>query len=296
MTTAGWTELARGLYLEGLAVDHVREVVWYSDVIGGGVHGVRFDGTPVGTLNEGRMWTGGVMMNADGAVLSTGQYGVMWNNPDTGQSGWLIDEVDGQPLDGVNEMAPDGEGGVFFGTIDMDSVIAGQTARPARLYRLTRERKLIRLCDDFGFANGMAFDADRRRLYCNATFDGTWMFDVEADLTLSGKRRFLDKEDADGMALDAAGNLWITGFRSDFLDRRSPSGEALGHITAPPGAITQARFGGADGRDLFITLVPADSGDTLKEGGAISAANSRLCHMRADVPGRLLAPAQFDLS
>ena len=31
-----YTALAEGIYLEGLSVDHQREVVWYSDVITGG--------------------------------------------------------------------------------------------------------------------------------------------------------------------------------------------------------------------------------------------------------------------
>ena len=52
--------VAKGVYLEGLAVDYARDVVWYSDVIAGGVHGVGRDG-PVGSFNEGRMWTGGIM-------------------------------------------------------------------------------------------------------------------------------------------------------------------------------------------------------------------------------------------
>ena len=54
-------------------------------MIGGGIHGVKPDATKVTSFNESRMWTGGVMMNADGAVLSTGEGGIMWNNPDTGQ-------------------------------------------------------------------------------------------------------------------------------------------------------------------------------------------------------------------
>src|SRR5271156_1727342 len=37
-------KVASGVYLEGLAVDFVRRAVWYSDVIGGGVHGVMPDG------------------------------------------------------------------------------------------------------------------------------------------------------------------------------------------------------------------------------------------------------------
>ena len=44
------------------------------------------------------MWTGGIMMNEDGSVLSTGQGGIMRNNPDTGKSGWLLDELEGKPF------------------------------------------------------------------------------------------------------------------------------------------------------------------------------------------------------
>jgi sugar lactone lactonase YvrE len=104
-------KVASGVYLEGLAVAYERNVIWYSDIIAGGIHGVRPDGSKVQPFNEGRMWTGGVMMNGDGSVLSTGQGGTMWNNPDSGKSGWLLDRLDrldGKPINGVNEMVPDG--------------------------------------------------------------------------------------------------------------------------------------------------------------------------------------------
>ena len=40
---ANFHRLAAGVYLEGLAVDYARSIVWYSDVIAGGVHGVTFE-------------------------------------------------------------------------------------------------------------------------------------------------------------------------------------------------------------------------------------------------------------
>jgi sugar lactone lactonase YvrE len=88
--------LAKGLYLEGLAVDPARGIVWYSDVIAGGIHGVRPDGGII-SFNQDRMWTGGILVNEDGSVLSTGEGGIMWNHPDTGRSGWLLREIDGKP-------------------------------------------------------------------------------------------------------------------------------------------------------------------------------------------------------
>jgi sugar lactone lactonase YvrE len=288
--------IANGLYLEGLAVDHVRDIIWYSDVIGGGIHGIKPDGAQVGSFNEGRMWTGGIAINADGSVLSTGQGGIMWNNPDTGRSGWLIDEIDGVPINGINEMAPDGEGGMFFGTNDIEMIIDGKDVRPSTLYRLTADRKLIKLVDGIGFTNGIAYDRPGKRFHCNDTFRRTWTWDVTPDLSLVNQRVLIEKEDCDGMALDAEGNVWITGFRSQYLERIRPDGTALPRIETPKGSITQVRFAGPDLRDFYINTVPADGGDTLKEGGAITQRNSILYRGRSETPGRTIEPTGFTLA
>jgi sugar lactone lactonase YvrE len=293
---SGFEPVARGLYLEGLAVDYARNTVWYSDVITGGIHGLGPDGPLPQVLNPERMWTGGVMMNADGSVLSSGPGGIMWNNPQTGRSGWLIHEIDGQVINGINEMMPDGTGGIFFGTNDIDSIIAGQATKPTALYRLTRDRRLIKLADGIGFTNGVMLSPDRSRLYCNDTFVCTWAFDVGPDLTLSNKRKLVDKDDVDGMALDAEGNLWITGFRSSAITRVRPDGSLLDPVPTPGGAITQVRFGGADMRDVYINTVPADAGDTLKDGGMPTEPSSVTYRARSTVAGMPIPPAQFDLA
>lgn len=293
--TETFEQIAAGLYLEGLAIDHERDTIWYSDVIAGGIHGVKPDGSVLATLNAQRKWTGGVLVNADGAVLSTGEGGIMWNDPASGRSGWLLDRVEGEPVNGINEMVPDGAGGIFFGTIDLEQVIAGAATRPSELWRLTVDRELIKVAEGIGFSNGIMHDAARRRFYCNDTFRGTWAFDVAADLTLGNRLLLLEKEDADGMALDAEGNLWITGFRSSFFTRLAPDGTRLSDIATPAGSITQLRFGGADMRDLYFHSVPSDGGDTLKEGGAITATNSFLFRDRSETPGMVIAPPRFTL-
>lgn len=284
--------LAKGLYLEGLAVDHERGVVWYSDVIGGGIHGVKPDGGIV-SFNPDRMWTGGIALNEDGAVLSSGAGGIMWNHPDSGRSGWLLTEIDGVPINGINEMAPDGSGGLYFGTVDIERIMLGQKTRPAALYRLAAEGDVILVADGLGFANGIAVSADRQRLYYNDTFDATYVFDILPDLSLANRRLLLGKEDCDGMALDAEGNLWITGFRSSALTRLQPDGTPLPPIPTPAGAITQLRFGGADLRDLYITCVPADGGDSLAVGVQPLEQRSILYRGRSVIPGLPISPTWF---
>jgi sugar lactone lactonase YvrE len=285
-------KVASGLYLEGLAVDFIRRAVWYSDVIGGGVHGVMADGSTV-TFNSDRKWTGGLLMNTDGAVLSSGPGGIMWNHPETGRSGWLLHEIDGKVINGVNEMMPDGTGGIYFGSVDIERVERAEPTRPTALYRLTVEGEVIKVSGDINFSNGLMLSRDRKRLYCNDTFVGTWVFDVQPDLTLSDQRMLLDKTDADGMALDADGNIWITGFRSSFLTRLRPDGTSLDRLPTPAGAITQIRFGGEDLRDYYINSVPAAGGDSLKDGVPLRVQQSHMYRGRSDTPGMPIAAARF---
>jgi sugar lactone lactonase YvrE len=289
-------KLAEGTYFEGLAVDHVRNVIWYSDVIAGGIHGVRPDGRKVASFNIGRMWTGGCLMNDDGAVLSSGPGGIMWNNIETGQSGWLLHEIDDKVINGINELVPDGTGGIFFGTNDIEMVERGQPTRPTAVYRLTADRDVVKLAEDVNFSNGIIYDAKRRKFYCSDTFKVAWAWDVEDDLSLSNRRVLLEKNDCDGMAMDAEGNIWITGFRSPgTITRATPNGTLLPAVKTPEGSITQIRFGGADMRDYYLNVVPSDGGDSLKDGKPLKGA-SYLYRGRSAVPGMLIGPASFKLS
>ena len=218
----------------------------------------------------------------------------MWNNPDSGKSGWLIDTLEGAPINGVNEMWPDGTGGIFFGTNDIEHVIEAKPTRPSGLYRLTTDREVIKLADVY-FSNGIAHDPGRRKFYCSDSFAKAWVWDVAEDLTLVNQQVLLDRDDCDGMALDAEGNIWITGFRSPGILRRlAPDGSELAPVPTPRGSTTQIRFGGTDLRDYYINIVPADGGDSLKDGQPLKSP-SYLYRGRSQVPGMAVAPARFRL-
>ena len=75
-------------------------------------------------------------------------------------------------------MIPDGTGGIYFGTVDIEQIAKGEPTRPAALYRLTAERKVILAADGLGFANGIMLSSDRKLLYYNDTFSSTYVFDV----------------------------------------------------------------------------------------------------------------------
>ena len=278
-----WTKLARGLYLEGL-VFAADGTIWYSDVIGGGVHACP-SGQPIRTLHEGRMWIGGLVQNSLGHILCTGQGGIFAADPATGATHRVLDIIDGRPINGINEIAPDGRGGMYFGTIDLDAVLAGQTPGAGQVYHLAANGSVRCVFPQVGFANGMALSADGATLYLNESFDGTYAFDVAPDGGLSNRHRILDKPDCDGMALDCEGNIWVTGFKSSHITRLSPNCEELEPVATPAPAITQIRFGGDDRRDVFITAVPADAGERLAESKMPEGEVSFLYRGRSSVAG-----------
>src|SRR5262249_30739212 len=138
--------------------------------------------------------------------------------------------------------------------------------------------------------------AQRRRFYCNDSFVATYAFDVQADLTLTNKRVLVEKVDADGMALSAEGDLWITGFRSGEIIRVGPDGGALSPVPDPGrAAVTQVRFGGAALPDVYITTVPIDAGDRLAVGELPTENTSVLYRGRSDKPGMPFTAARFKL-
>jgi sugar lactone lactonase YvrE len=287
-----FTALARGRYLEALAIDE--HVVWFSDVILGGVQGLRPDGGISHWLTE-RKWIGGILFNEDGALLCSGPGGIVWVNPVTGRSGVLLGSIDGAPLAGVNEMCPDGRGGLIFGTLDLPAIVSGERPAPVALYRLDVQGRVTLLADGLAFCNGLGMSPDGTTLYHNESFVGVFAYDITQNGGLENRHMLLEKQDCDGMALDIRGNLWITGFSSEELICLRPDGVIQQRLALPGGACTNVRFGGPEGRELFVTTVPVTAGLEIAKGNLPTALDSVLYRGPAPVAGRINPRTQFRL-
>jgi sugar lactone lactonase YvrE len=284
--------IAQGYYLEALLVEG--DTVWYGDVIVGGINRLAADGSSKTWLPERRM-VGGLLLKEDGAVLVSGADGVHWFNPANNQTGVLIDSVNGEPLKGVNEMRPDGKGGMYFGGSDMPAIEAGTRPGPVGLYRLDTERRATQLCEGLVFTNGLTPNRDGTRLFHNESFVGTFAYDVQADGSLTNRTQLLEKKDCDGMAIDVEGNLWISGFASGELLRVKPDGTIVQRIGLPGDAATNVRFGGSDGRDVYITVVSRAAAMDIKNGITPTAKTSTLYRGRSEVAGQPIPRTRFRL-
>lgn len=98
--------------------------------------------------------------------------------------------------------------------------------------------------------NGIAGTRDGAQLYVADIGAGkTYLYRIDADGSLSHKRLFCSMG-SDGMTLDDAGNVYLTGHGVTIF---APSGERLGHIAIPESWTGNITFAGTDRRTLFIT-------------------------------------------
>jgi gluconolactonase len=117
--------------------------------------------------------------------------------------------------------------------------------------------------DSDSWPNGVVGTPDGKKLYVNKwagdNMGGTWVFDINADGSLSNMKKFVDMG-GDGMSMDDRGNIYISnGFGVVVFDS---SGKELVRIFTGGGA-TNNVFAGKDEKTLFITG-PVDKVNALK--------------------------------
>jgi gluconolactonase len=174
----------------------------------------------------------------------------------------VVSRFEGKRFNSPNDLVFGKDGALYF--TDPPYGLAKQDDDPAReltfngVYRFANG-KLQALVRDLNRPNGLAFSPDFKTLYVNNSDpakDLVMRYDVAADGTLSNGRVFADltsKTDglADGMKVDARGNVYTTGPGGIWI--LSPSGKHLGTIRPPE---TPANCGwGEDGKTLYMTAV-----------------------------------------
>ncbi|AVT28419.1 gluconolactonase [Plantactinospora sp. BC1] len=101
--------------------------------------------------------------------------------------------------------------------------------------------------------NGVVLSPDETTLYVGANAGNTIVrYDLLPDGSTGRRSTFASIAGPDGATVDCAGNLYWASHTDGRIHVFAPTGEKLGTISAGRNT-TNAAFGGADGRTLFIT-------------------------------------------
>jgi gluconolactonase len=176
-----------------------------------------------------------------------------------GQATILVNEYEGQPLNGANDLVFDRDGVLYFS----DPWRSSRANPIGGFYRLLPDAALERIDTGLAFPNGVALSADGSAAYLAETREHRILrYAIDPEGRIGPREDFAHLpggEGPDGMAFDEAGNLYVahySGGRVAIFDR---FGTLAGEIPIPGANVTNVAFGGSDRRTLVVTDVETAS-------------------------------------
>jgi len=230
----------------------------------------------------------GMAFDKDGYLIACADmYGELWKIAPDGSHVVLADEYGGKRLNGPNDVWINPVSGGMYITdpifprdywTEDDPRRQGwppthseqaATGKGGHVYYLAPgSNTLVRVTtqaewDVDSWPNGVVGTPDGKKLYVNKwaadNQGGTWVFDINADGTLSNMKKFIDTG-GDGMSMDERGNIYISNGHG--VDVFNNKGNMLVTIFTGGGA-TNNVFAGKNGQTLFITG-PVDKVNSLE--------------------------------
>ena len=154
----------------------------------------------------------------------------------------------------MNDGACDPDGRFWIGSLELEfAPDAGS------LYRYDGE--LVEVLAGVSLSNGLGWSPDGARMYYVDSL--TYRIDAFDFDGLPGNRRpfiRIDRNDGipDGLAVDDEGGVWIALWGGACVRRYDADGRLDEVLEIPARRVTACCFGGADGRQLFVTSAAPD--------------------------------------
>jgi gluconolactonase len=181
----------------------------------------------------------------------------------------LVKDFGGKLLNGPNDVWIRPDGGLYF----TDPLYARPywTRPPASqqpgqyvYFVSTNRQRVTAVATDLTQPNGVAGTPDGKLLYVADIGAGkTYRYKIQADGSLTDKTLFCPLG-SDGMTIDNRGNVYLTGQGVTVFN---PAGQQIKHIDVPQGWTANVRFGGKNGKTLFITASTAVYGLQMRVTG-----------------------------
>lgn len=169
----------------------------------------------------------------------------------------ILDQFDGKFFNGPNDVWVDPKGGMYFTDPFYKRPYWENRDKPdqekQRVFYLPKGAKVPGIADEsLKQPNGIIGSADGKLLFVADIGDKkTYQYRIGDDGALHERKLFCEMG-SDGMTLDTAGNLYLTGKGVTVFDR---DGTKLGEIPVPQSWTANVTFGGPEMKTLFITAM-----------------------------------------
>jgi len=241
---------------EGPAFDHDGNL-FFVDWLTSTIRKATPDGQITEFFNTGGV-PAGLAFHPDGSLYLADEgddiHGLMRITPD-GETTILVNEYEGVPLNGANDLVLDANGVVYFSDpwrTSLENPVGG-------FYRYFPDGTLEQLDTGLAFPNGVALTKDGSAVILAETMRNRLLrYAIDADGTVGPRTHWVDTYEPsgpDGMAFDDAGNLYVAHFNGSAVDVLDSHGHFVRNIAIPGPSVTNVAFGGPDGKTLVITEV-----------------------------------------
>jgi len=205
----------------------------------------------------------------DNLIACADEHNQLWSIAPDKTVTVLVTNYQGKYMNGPNDVWIAPNGGMFLTDPFYQRSWWDHTAMalPSQeVFYLAPDRKtLTRVTDDLKKPNGITGTPDGKRLYVSDIGAGkTWRYDIQPDGSLTNKT-FYCPLGSDGMTMDAAGNLYLTGHGVTVFDS---NGQQIDHIAVPENWTANVCFSGPDRKTLFITASKSLYSINLRIAGA----------------------------
>jgi gluconolactonase len=178
----------------------------------------------------------------------------LWRISPTGKPTVVVENDGGKLLNGPNDVWLRPDGGIYLTDpfYKRDYWKRGPMELPGQfVYYLSPDHKTLRrVAEDLTQPNGIIGTPDGKTLYVADIGAGkTYVYDIAKNGDMLNKKLFCEMG-SDGMTIDSAGNVYLTGHGVTVFDK---AGKQVEHIPIAEGWTGNICFGGKDRHTLFIT-------------------------------------------
>lgn len=199
----------------------------------------------------------GLYIDHDGSLLACADEKFeLWRIDKAKKPTVLVDEFQGQKLNGPNDLWVDAKGGIYFTDPYYQRPYWERKEKEIekeRVYYLTPDMNELRIVvDDLVQPNGIIGTPDGKMIYIADIGDKkTYSFTISENGDLSNKTLFTEMG-SDGMTIDNQGNVYLTGNGVTVFNKK---GEEILQIPVPQKWTANVTFGGPSQNILFITAM-----------------------------------------
>jgi len=201
----------------------------------------------------------GMYFDAKGNLVTCAdEHDQLWSISPKGKIKVLLKDYQGHLMNGPNDIWIDNKGGIYMTDPYYQRPYWTRTKPDLdgqKVYYLPKGASQPIIVDaNYKQPNGIVGTPDGKYLYVADIGDNkTYKYKINDDATLSERQLFV-AQGADGMTLDAEGNVYLCGKGVTIYN---PQGLKIGHITIPEPWTANLCFGGKNKDVLFITASTA---------------------------------------